>query len=150
MATPGADCRMSSVWKRIQDYCAGILIRRREYDRPVDNPVPGRPQQRREPRVPTQEVCDFALTHASDPDEVICEEGAGMTVNVSRSGMQLLMGVAPARGQVLEVHLGSSGVNQSVSLVEVRWTKPVRADLQDQLHLVGCRLTFGPLRYWAV
>jgi hypothetical protein len=99
--------------------------------------------------VPKQEPCDFALTHASNPAEVICEEGAGMTVNVSPSGMQLLLGVAPACGQVLEVHLGST-LHQSVSLVEVRWTKPVRADLRDQLHLVGCRLTFGPLRFWAV
>ncbi len=139
---------MASVWKRIQDYCAGMLRHRPEPAHAASPEIDGL-QPRRESRMAKREVCGFALTHASDPHEIVCEEGAGMTVNVSPSGMQLLLGVAPACGQVLEVHLGST-LHQSVSLVEVRWTKPVRADLHDQLHLVGCRLTFGPLRYWAV
>ena len=94
-------------------------------------------------------LCEFAMTHALDTERILIEEGTGLTVNVSRSGMRLMLGVAPRIGQLLEVHRGGL-LHRSVSLVEVRWTKPVRTDAQGQLHLIGCRLTFGPSRYWAL
>jgi hypothetical protein len=105
-------------------------------------------QRRHEQRVATTEPCEFSLTHALSPDHLILEEGSGMTVNSSRSGMQLLLGVGPHPGQLLEVHRGGA-LHRSVSLMEVCWAKPVREDVQGHLYLVGCRLTFDPTRYLA-
>jgi hypothetical protein len=140
---------MISVWQRVQSYCAAIFP-----SRPHENwscapgPMAGL-IRRHEPRVAAGKPCEFALTHALGVDDVVFEEGAGMTVNQSPSGMQLLLAVAPRCGQLLEVHLDCASMQRTVSLVEVRWTKPVRDDQHGQLHLVGCRLTFGPSRYWA-
>lgn len=115
---------------------------------PVEPPLNSGIQRRREERVAKGEACEFAVTHAFGPDHVVVEEGSGMTVNTSRSGMQLLLGVRPRPGQWLEVHLGGA-LHRSVSLVEVCWTKPVREEVQGHLYLVGCRLTFGPTPYWS-
>ena len=137
---------MASVWQRIRQWCAALFQPSRGAGRAAEPPLPPGLQARCEPRTPNGKTCHFALTHSVSADEVICEEGAGMTVNISPSGMQLMMGVAPSRGQLLEVHLDDATLHPSVSLMEVRWTKPVREDLQERLYLVGCRLTFGPSR----
>jgi hypothetical protein len=140
---------VTSVWQRLRQWCAARFQSWRREAGPAEPPLPPGLQARCEARIPNGKPCHFALTHSLTADEVICEEGAGMTVNISPSGMQLMMGVAPSRGQLLEVHLDDATLHPSVSLMEVRWTKPVREDLQERLYLVGCRLTFGPSRYWA-
>jgi hypothetical protein len=140
---------MTSVWERVQAYCGSMLASRPHASHSAESPFHANERRAGVARVPTRESCEFALTHALDVDRILVEEGAGMTVNVSRSGMQLMLGVAPRIGQLLEVHRGGL-LHRSVSLVEVRWTKPVRTEAQGQLHLIGCRLTFGPSRYWAL
>jgi len=136
---------MTWVWQRFHASCGSTRLQRPD----AGHSAVLSDEQRREARIAKRQPCEFALTHASKPDGVLIEEGTGVTVNMSRSGMQLLLGLAPRTGQLLEVHVGGK-VQRSVSLVEVRWTKAVREDSQGQLHLVGCRLTFGPSRYWAI
>jgi len=141
---------MTSVWQRVQAYCGSMLRRRRYAGHTAESSLfRADGLRRREARVSKGDPCKFAMTHAVEPDRILIEEGAGITVNLSRSGMRLMLGVAPTVGQLLEVHRGGL-LQRSVSLVEVRWTKPVRTDAQGQLHLIGCRLTFGPSRYWAL
>ena len=141
---------MISVWQRVKAYYASMFPQRAKEEKSLpESSLPSSSAQRRhEQRVATTETCEFALTHALSPDHLILEEGSGMTVNASPSGMQLLLGVGPRPGQLLEVHLGGT-LHRSVSLMEVCWAKPIREDVQGHLYLVGCRLTFDPTRYWA-
>ena len=139
---------MTWLWQRVADSSGSRTFQGPDAGH-SGPPVSPSDEQRREPRIAKRQPCDFALTHALGPNDALIEEGTGVTVNMSRSGMQLLLGLAPRTGQLLEVHFRGK-LQRSVSLVEVRWTKPVRQASQGQLHLVGCRLTFGPSRYWAI
>jgi hypothetical protein len=78
-----------------------------------------------------------------DRDGVILEEGHGTAVNDSSTGMRLLLGIAPSKGQLLEIQTGHSTLGGAICLVEVCWTKPLREDAQGALYLVGCRQNFG-------
>ena len=78
-----------------------------------------------------------------DRDSAILEEGHGTAVNDSPTGMRLLLGVAPSKGQILEIQTSHSTLGLAICLVEVCWTKPLRNDAQEALYLVGCRLSFG-------
>jgi hypothetical protein len=76
-------------------------------------------------------------------DGTILEEGHGTAGNDSPTGMRLLLGVAPSKGQLLEIQTGRSTLGRAICLVEVCWTKPLREDAQGALYLVGCRQNFG-------
>jgi hypothetical protein len=106
-------------------------------------------ERRFEKRTLAPQSCRLSMMHPLSHDAVLFEEGTGVTVNHSQSGMLLLMSSAPAKGKLLEVHTRGFSLRPACSLVEVRWTKPVRESSEGLLHLVGCRLTFGPSRYWA-
>ena len=74
---------------------------------------------------------------------VVLEEGRCTAVNDSPSGMRLLLNIAPVRGQILEIHTGDV---PAVSIVEVCWTQPLVRDEREWWYLVGCRVSFGPMR----
>lgn len=75
-------------------------------------------------------------------DEVILEEGRGTAMNESFTGMRLLLGLAPPKGKLLEIHITHATFRCGVYLVEVCWTKSLREEAQGMLCLVGCRLKF--------
>jgi len=102
-----------------------------------------RAERRRETRSPRISPCTYGLTRSVDRDGAILEEGHGTAVNDSPTGMRLLLGVAPSKGQLLEIQTGHSTLGRAICLVEVCWTKPLREDAQGALYLVGCRLNFG-------
>ena len=104
---------------------------------------PLRAERRRETRSPRISPCTYGLMHSVDRDGAILEEGQGTAVNDSPTGMRLLLGVAPSKGQLLEIQTGHSTLGRAICLVEVCWTKPLREDAQGALYLVGCRLNFG-------
>jgi hypothetical protein len=81
-----------------------------------------------------------------DRDGVVLEEGRGTAVNDSPTGMRLLLSVAPVKGQILEIQTGNLTHGRAICLVEVCWTKPLLNDEREVLYLVGCRLSFGPMR----
>ena len=83
-------------------------------------------------------------------DGTILEEGHGTAVNDSPTGMRLLLGVAPSKGQLLEIQTGRSTLGRVICLVEVCWRKPLREDAEGTLHLVGCRLNFGTMHGEAI
>jgi hypothetical protein len=93
-----------------------------------------RSERRRERRRPRISPCTYGA---------ILEEGRGTAVNDSPTGMRLLLGVAPSKGQLLEIQTNDRTLERSICLVEVCWTKPPQEDTQEPLYLVGCRQNSG-------
>jgi hypothetical protein len=100
-------------------------------------------ERRREIRRPRISPCTYGLTRSVDRDGAILEEGQGTAVNDSSTGMRLLLGVAPSKGQLLEIQTSHSTRERTICLLEVCWTKPLREDEEGTLYLVGCRQNFG-------
>ena len=108
-------------------------------------------ERRRETRRPRISPCTYGLMRSTDHNGAIREEGYGTAVNDSPTGMRLLLGVAPTKGQFLEIQTGDRTLDHPVCLVEVCWTKPLREnpqeqtqeDAQEALYLVGCRQSSG-------
>ena len=106
---------------------------------------PLRVERRREARNARVSPCTYGLMRSVDRDGVILEEGHGTAVSDSPTGLRLLLGVAPANGQLLEIQTGNSAIKNAVCLAEVCWTKPLRQESQGALYLVGCRINFGSM-----
>jgi len=104
--------------------------------------------RRREVRVKEQKLCTYELCESIDEEAVVIQQGEVYSLNRSAHGILILMGHAPRTQQLLEFHIPESRWRRSLNLYEVQWTKPVPVDSQGGLFLVGCRLTFGPSRYW--
>ena len=105
--------------------------------------MPLRDERRRETRSPRISPCTYGLMRSVDRDGGILEEGHGTAVNDSPTGMRLLLGVAPSKGQLLEIQIGHSTLGRAICLAEVCWTKPLQEDTQEPLYLVGCRQNSG-------
>ncbi len=114
------------------------------------NERPLRSERRRETRRPRISPCTYGLMRSVDRDGANLEEGHGTAVNDSPTGMRLLLGVAPSKGQLLEIQTGHSTLGRAICLVEVCWTKPLREDAEGVLYLVGCRLNFGAMHDEAI
>ena len=118
----------------------GLQIAEHSSDETVPQAVePPRSERRRETRRPRISPCTYGLMDSTNHNGEICEEGYGTAVNDSPTGMRLLLGVAPSKGQFLEIQTDDRTLERPVCLVEVCWTKPLQEDMQDALYLVGCR-----------
>jgi hypothetical protein len=106
------------------------------------------PARRHEPRVAERNMCAYELCESIDDESVVIQEGEVFTVNRSAHGILLLMGHHPRAQQLIELDIPESRWRHSKNLYEVQWTKLVPVESQGDLFLVGCRLTFGPTRYW--
>jgi hypothetical protein len=102
-----------------------------------------RSDRRHETRRRKISPCTYGLMRLVGRDGAILEEGQGAAVNKSSTGMRLLLGIAPSKGQLLEIQAGPSLAGPGLCLVEVCWTKPLRSGVQGALYLVGCRQNFG-------
>jgi hypothetical protein len=100
-------------------------------------------ERRRETRRPRISPCTYGLMRSTDHHGAIREEGYGTAVNDSPTGMRLLLGVAPTKGQFLEIQTDDRTLDHPVCLVEVCWTKPLQENTQEALYLVGCRQSSG-------
>ena len=149
---------MKPIVEYIRSYYRKALLRKmgahvaeqpRNETEPQDG-MPLRDERRRETRSPRISPCTYGLMRSVDRDGGILEEGQGTAVNDSPTGMRLLLGVAPSKGQLLEIQIGHSTLGRAICLAEVCWTKPLREDAQGALFLVGCRLNFGPTRAEAI
>ena len=105
--------------------------------------------RRQEHRVSEQRVCSYALCESIDDAGVVIQEGEAYSLNRSHHGILLLMAYPPDAKRILELHIPEAKWRRSLNLYEVQWTKPVSIDSRRDLYLVGCRLMFGPSRYWA-
>lgn len=104
---------------------------------------PPRSERRHETRRQKISPCTYGLMRSVDRDGAVLEEGQGAAVNRSSTGMRLLLGVAPSKGQLLEVQTGHPIAGLALCLLEVCWTKLLRRGVQGSLYLVGCRQNFG-------
>jgi hypothetical protein len=52
-----------------------------------------------------------------DRDGAILEEGHGTAVNDSLTGMRLLLGIAPPKGQLLEIQTDDRALQRTICLV---------------------------------
>src|SRR5262245_2862800 len=102
--------------------------------------------RRRETRSPRISPCTYGLMRSKDRDGGVLEEGYGIAVDDSSTGMKLLLRVAPVEGQIVEIQTDHVTLGRAISLVEVCWTKLLDRDEGDVLYLVGCRVSFGPMR----
>jgi hypothetical protein len=107
------------------------------------------PTRRRETRIVEQKICEYELCESIDEEAVVIQQGETYSLNRSQHGILLFMGCAPRIEQLLELRIPESRWRRSLNLFEVQWTKPVRVESCGHLFLVGCRLVFGPSRYWA-
>ena len=105
-----------------------------------------RVERRRETRSSRISPCTYGLMRSVDRDGVILEEGNGTAVDDSPTGMRLLLDIAPTEGQILEIQTDHLTLERAIWLVEVCWTQLLRDDGWEALYLVGCRLSFGPVR----
>ena len=80
---------------------------------------PVQPERRRETRRPRISPCTYGVMRSVDRDGAILEEGHGTAVNDSPTGMRLLLGVAPSKGQFLEIQTDDRTLKRPVCLVEV-------------------------------
>lgn len=159
----GKDIRNSGAesMKQIVEYirsCTKALLRkmgmpvaeRPRYQTARRSGRPPRTERRREIRSPRISPCTYGLMRSADRDGVVLEEGHGTAVNDSPTGVRLLLAVAPSKGQILEIQTGHLTLGRAICLVEVCWTRPLRKDTRESLYLVGCRLSFGPMRSEAI
>ncbi len=106
------------------------------------------PTRRWETRVTEHKLCRYELCESISDEAVVIQYGEVYSLNRSAHGILLLMGSRPETRQLLELHVPESRWRRSLNLYEVQWTKPISVDELGDLFLVGCRLMFGPSRYW--
>ena len=106
------------------------------------------PTRRYESRVKERKLCTYERCESIDEEGVVIQQGEVYSLNRSAHGILIPMGSQPRAQQLLELHIPESRWRRSLNLYEVQWTKPVQVDDQGDLFLAGCRLTFGPSRYW--
>jgi hypothetical protein len=104
--------------------------------------------RRHEYRGSEQRVCTYTLCESIDEAGVVVQEGEAYSLNRSPQGIMLLMGYSPNAKQLLELHIPEAQWRRSLNLYEVQWTKAVSIESRGDLYLVGCKLVFGPSRYW--
>ncbi|SRR5690349_4889062 len=114
-----------------------------------DQVTPGHLARRQEPRMSEQRICAYELCESIDQAGVVIQEGEAYSLNRSQHGILLLMGYSPNGKQVLELHIPETRWRRSLNLYEVQWTKPLSIETRGDIYLAGCRLVFGPSRYWA-
>jgi hypothetical protein len=105
------------------------------------------PERRREARKNYRRRCSYEVLESIEEDSIVTRQGEVFALNRSKEGMLLLMGQAPHRKQLIEVHSPRSRSGQAVNVFETRWAKPVPVESLGNLYLVGCRRIFGPLHY---
>ena len=110
---------------------------------------PDQAARRQEHRVSDQRACTYTLCESLDETGGVLQEGDAYSLNRSQHGILLLMGYPPTPKQILELHIPESSWRRTLNLYEVQWSKPVPIESRGDLYLVGCRLMFGPSRYWA-
>lgn len=109
-----------------------------------------RVERRREERHEKLRPCTYGLMRQVDRDGVMLEEGHGTAVDESPNGLRLLLGIAPSKGQLVEVQTAHSSFKGAVYLAEVCWTKSLREESEEgRLYLVGCRVNFGSTHFEA-
>jgi hypothetical protein len=103
------------------------------------------PERRGEARRDYQQMCSYEMLEGIGEKSVIIRQGEVFALNLSKEGMLILMGQAPQKKQLIEVHSIQHGSDQTVNVFETKWARPVPVESLGKLYLVGCQRIFGPL-----
>lgn len=112
------------------------LVEEQESPAPVIN-------RREEPRIEECHSCSYEIMESGDPQVAAVHQGRMFTLNRSAHGVLLLMDQAPRPNQRIEVQSARIGWWRSTRVYDVRWTRPIQIGPQEDLFLVGCRLSTG-------
>jgi len=96
------------------------------------------PMRNRERRTPFLQVGQY-LKSVIVGDIVNFEEGTVTSLNKSGHGLLLRMSQHFDQGDILEVRFKSSDQESTTTILEVRWSKPVRSRSGSRYYRVGCR-----------
>jgi len=108
------------------------------------------PERRGEARRDYQQLCSYEMLEGIGKKSVIIRQGEVFALNRSKEGMLILMGQAPQKKQLIEVHSSRPGSDQTVNVFETKWARPLPVESLGKLYLVGCQRIFGPLAVSAV
>ena len=97
------------------------------------------PERRGEARRDYRQMCSYEVLEAIGEKSVVIRQGEVFALNRSKEGMLLLMGQAPHKKQLIEVHSLRPGSDQTVNVFETRWARPVPVESLGNLYLVGCK-----------
>jgi hypothetical protein len=103
------------------------------------------PERRGEARRDYQQMCSYEMLEGIGKKSVIIRQGEVFALNRSKEGMLILMGQAPHKKQLIEVHSLFPESDQAVNIFETKWARPVPVESLGKLYLVGCQRIFGPL-----
>ena len=104
-------------------------------------------ERRGEARQYYQQMCSYEMLEGIGKKSVIIRQGEVFSLNQSKEGMLILMGQAPKKKQLIEVHSSLPGSDQTVNVFETKWARPIPVESLGKLYLVGCQRIFGPLHY---
>ena len=99
--------------------------------------------RRQEARVEDCHCCAYEICESDQNGAMAICEGQLVTVNRSAHGILLMMREAPRVNQLIEVHNAKLGWQRSMMVYQVRWTRRMPIDSEEDMFLVGCRLTLG-------
>ena len=102
-------------------------------------------ERRGEARRDYQQMCSYEMLEGIGKKSVIIRQGEVFALNRSKEGMLILMGQAPQKKQLIEVHSSLPGSDQTVNVFETKWARPIPVESLGKLYLVGCQRIFGPL-----
>jgi hypothetical protein len=102
-------------------------------------------ERRGEARRDYQQMCSYEMLEGIGEKSVIIRQGEVFSLNQSKEGMLILMGQAPKKKQLIEVHSSLPGSDQTVNVFETKWARPIPVESLGKLYLVGCQRIFGPL-----
>lgn len=103
----------------------------------------GSHNRRQEARIEDCHCCAYEMCEPGENGTVAICQGSLVTVNRSAHGILLMMREPPRLNQLIEVHNTKLGWQRSMMVYQVRWTRPIHIESEDDVFLVGCRLTIG-------
>jgi hypothetical protein len=113
----------------------------------VMRPMAIYPERRCESRMDYRHLCSYEMIEAMEEEFVVIEQGKAITLNRSTEGMLLFMRQVTHVMQMIEVCTPRSRWGRTMNVFDIRWVRPVQAELLGHLYLVGCRRMFGPCHY---
>ena len=107
--------------------------------------LPGSKRLKRTDRFPLVESCPFEIIESLDQELVVRHRGDALVVNISSTGMLLLMDQPPGLKQELRVQVPTPlSMVKTPARAEVRWTRKIPMDGTESRYFVGVRFL---LRY---
>ncbi len=98
-------------------------------------------ERRASERIALELACVYMLQEPVNQERLEFHQGVCKVLNMSRGGMLLLLDTTTRFEQIIQVHRFHPRTDQSISLLQVIWTRPAE-DWHN--YLAGCKFLFGP------